>query len=130
MPTTTTWLTLDSGTSPKGLFYTTVTIADGASLSGAINLHNMTLVSLQIPASWTSAKISFAASLDDTTFGSLLTPTGEIASTAALADGNVLALDPSAFFGQQYLKVRSGTAAAATNQTGAKIIRVVARSMQ
>jgi hypothetical protein len=85
-----------------------------------------TLVAIVVPASWTAADLTFQASNDDTTFTNLYNASGtEVTVTAAAS--RWIALDPSDFAGIAYLKVRSGTAAAAVNQGGDRVVTFVIR---
>src|SRR5689334_20460748 len=89
--------------------YVDVAIANGASLSAAVDLGNRTLVGALIPATWTAAGLSFKASPDGTTYGKLVDGTGGEVTAASLAGGEYVALDPSKFFGVRFLEIVSGT---------------------
>lgn len=101
-----------------------VTIASGASLSDALPLLYLTLVGLVLPALWTTASVSFAVSLDGTTYVPLYDESGELVITTADAS-RAIRLDPAKFVGWLYVKVRSGTAGAPVNQAGARVISTV-----
>ena len=51
-----------------GLETISVTIANGTSLSAAVNLGSGKLRGIALPAAWTAAVLSFQVSLDGTTF--------------------------------------------------------------
>ena len=89
-----------------------VTIASGASLSGAINLGDKVLSAIIMPASWTAAALTFQASDDGgTTWKDMYDDGGNeisILSANAVA-GRRISVDPSAFAGIDLIKVRSGT---------------------
>lgn len=111
----------------------TVTIANGASLSGAAVFVNgvTSLVGIVIPAAWTAAALTFQASADGTTYGDLYNTAGTEVTipSSAVAASRYIALDPSDFAGIAYLKVRSGTSAAAVNQTADRTLTLVVRSL-
>lgn len=97
----------------------TVTIANGASLSGAIDLGSSSLACILMPAAWTAAGLSFAVSTSLAgTYVPLWNASGSeyiVPSTSAVASQFII-LPLADFLGIQYLKVRSGTAGAAVNQ--------------
>ena len=57
-------------------FNISATIANGASLSGALDLNERTPVALLMPAAWTAASITFQASFDNSTFYNVFTAAG------------------------------------------------------
>jgi hypothetical protein len=93
----------------------TAVIANGASLSGSVYLGSLTLLSIIMPAAWTAASLTFQVSNDGTNWNNLYdTANTEVAYTVAA--GNALAVEPDKFAGWRFLKVRSGTTAAAVAQ--------------
>lgn len=113
---------------------TTATIADGAALSGAVDLRGTTLLGVMTPAAWTAAAITFDVSIDGTTYAPLYDSTGaEVtipSASIATAAGRAFALDPVWGVAWNYLKVRSGTAAAPVNQSGAaRVLTLVTRPL-
>jgi hypothetical protein len=107
-----------------------VTIASGASLSGAINLGDKVLSAIIMPASWTAAALTFQASDDGgTTWKDMYDDGGNeisILSANAVA-GRRISVDPSAFAGIDLIKVRSGTSGSATAQGADRVITLVSR---
>lgn len=98
-----------------------VTIADGASLSDALALGDYRgVATVRIPASWSTGVVSFAVSHDGTTYVPLYDRDGEVTFPAASSVG--FTIDPTLFLGWAFVKVRSGTAGSAANQTGAKVV--------
>lgn len=130
MPTTTNFTKIDDSSFPSGHYYTDVTIANGASQSGAVNLGVFTPVALQLPAAWTAAKVSFLASGDDSTFGSVVNLAGEVASAANNAASDYVILDQSTFGGLKIIKVRSGTSATPVNQGDDRTIRLIVKPIR
>jgi hypothetical protein len=116
------------GTNPGEHFNATVTIPNGQSESGAVDLNRLSLVALLMPAGWTAAGLSFLGSPDGVTYGQLRTASGPV-SVAAPAAGEYVVLDPSSVFGARYLKVKSGTLAAPVAQAADRSVILVGRVM-
>jgi hypothetical protein len=113
---------------PKGTTYmptsTMATIASGQSLSGIVDLQDSRATGIILPAAWTTAAITYQVSADNITYINLYDAAGAEISTAAAAS-RAVNLDPAAFLGWRYLKLRSGTAALAVNQAASRDIWVV-----
>lgn len=103
----------------------TATIANGASLSGEVNLEHGDLFALIMPAAWTAAVLTFSGSYDGTTFYNLYDETGTEISFTVDASRYVLISAPAKFMGLKRLKVRSGTAGAAVNQAAERAITLL-----
>jgi len=95
----------------------TATIASGASLSGAISLSYLTVVSILIPAEFDGSAITFQGSVDGTNYFNMYDEYGTEINFPVSASRLVKITNVDYFFGQEYLKIRAGTAASATNQT-------------
>jgi len=103
----------------------TGTITSGASLSGAIELRTMgTPVALQTDAAWDTNAITFQGSYDGVVYTNLRNMGAEVSIPGVVASA-LEGLDLHEFLGLRYLKVRSGTAAAAVNQVGDTVITLV-----
>jgi hypothetical protein len=106
----------------------TVTIANGASLSGAIDLGSSSLAGILMPAAWTAAGLSFTVSTSLAgTYVPLWNAIGSeytVPSASAVAS-QFIVLPVADFLGIQFIKVRSGTAAAAVNQGGDRALVLV-----
>ena len=103
----------------------TATIASGASLSDAVDVGPHTGIAIHMPASWTTATLTFQVSDDGATYRDLYDIYGTEYQSQAAASRTIL-LPPSDFAGFQYLKIRSGTSAAAVNQGAARSLIVSA----
>lgn len=117
-----------------------VTIADSASLSDAARIavpvgregSFTTLVGIIVPSTWTTAVMSFAAGLtEDGTFYPVYSAAGAEVVTGSITGGTAVwvALDPADFAGIPWIKVRSGTSAAAVNQADGDVLTLVTRSV-
>lgn len=101
------------------------TIANGAALSGAVNLEHMDLFAIEMPAAWTAAAITFSASYDGTTYLDVYEDDGDEVSFTVDASRYVLIRDPAKFFGIKQIKVRSGTTGTPVNQGGARTVNLI-----
>ena len=103
----------------------TATIANGASLSGAIDLQNARLFALHMPADWTAANLTFSVSSNGTTYNDLYDSDGTEVTVTAAEDRYIVITNPSRWLGIRWLMVRSGTSGAAVNQGAERLITVV-----
>lgn len=102
---------------------TTVTIANGESLSGAIDLGGRKLAGIVMPASWTAAALTFQASPDGVNYFNVYDNATERSLTVAASYYS--ALTPSSWTSIRWVKLRSGTAGSAVNQGGARVLTLV-----
>lgn len=103
-----------------------ITIANGASLSSAIDLQGTSVVAIQMPSAWTAANLTFQGSNDDSTFDNLYDSSGtEVQVTAAAS--RYIAITPTNFQGVRYLKIRSGTSGSAVNQAADRVLVLVSK---
>lgn len=103
----------------------TTTIANGTSLSGAIDLGAATLFGVQIPSSWTAASLTFQASTDGVTYSNLYDSVGtEIVASVAASQFVVMSI-PAQWIGIRFLKIRSGTSGAPVNQGADRTLQIV-----
>ena len=110
------------------IFTTTVTIANGQSLSGSVDLQSYSLVGLVMPAVWTAAAITFQGSVDNVSFFDVCDQNAEINVGAAAANKYIL-LSPATFVGLRYLKIQSGTNAVPVNQGQESTVTLVLRGL-
>ena len=98
-----------------------VSIANGATTSGEIDLGNRTLCGIHLPAAFTGTALSFTVSTaSGGTFQTLQKGGADYSIT--VAQGKYVALSPSDFAGARFIKIVSGTA-----QEAARSIVVAAR---
>ena len=110
------------------------TIANGAWLTDAIDLDNEVLAAIKTPSAWTTAAISFQASIDGTNFDDLYDSGG---TEVSIASGNVAANRFVAFQsslidllrGVRYIKIRSGVTGAPVTQSGLRTLRLSLRQV-
>lgn len=87
----------------------TATIADGQSLSGAVQTDGLALVAVIVPSNWTAANMTFRASFDGITFYDLEDELGiEFRVPGAVTGAGKWLSVPTRARGARYLEVRSG----------------------
>ena len=99
-------------------------IASGQSISAAINLGGRVPCGFFIPATWTAAGLTFQGSIDGVTFVDVWDAAAEVSVAAVVS--RYVAVDHATFYGLNYIKVRSGTSAAAVVQAGARVVTIMA----
>lgn len=107
----------------------TANIANGQSLSGAVDLASNRLFALVIPSVWTgiTTPITFQASADWITYGEMYDSTGtEVQIAVTGVSTYVLNAIPAEWLGVRFIKVRSGTAGSAVTQGQSTNIIIVA----
>lgn len=87
-----------------------VVIANGGTVSAALQLQGLVLCGIQLPAAFTGTTLTFQASVDGTTFQPVKSTASGTALSYTVAQGTYVAIDPKDFQGINYLKVVSGTA--------------------
>lgn len=100
----------------------TVTIASGASLSGAVALYGRHVTGILMPAAWTSADLTFSVSVDGVTYADLHDVSGEYVAVASAS--KFIGLNIAPLMGFRFLKVRSGTSGTPVNQGADRDITV------
>lgn len=99
------------------------TIANGASLAAAVNLRGRVLCGVYMPAGWTAAGLSFQGSPDGATYYDIHDASGEVTSPASVSI--YASVDPLPFYGVNFIRVRSGTSAAAVNQGAERVLTLM-----
>lgn len=104
------------------------TIASGESLSAAIDLTGCVPVAIIMPASWTTADLTFQASdlASSATYSNVYDEFGSEVVVSAAASRHIV-LDPSTWVSCRNIKIRSGTSGTAVNQGADRTIKLVCR---
>ena len=98
-----------------------VVIAINTSLSSAVQIFGGLLSIIEMPAAWDAANLTFQTSGDGTNYFNVYDDSGtEVTVTASTS--RRIRLEPSQWAGIQYIKIRSGTAGVAVNQTAARTL--------
>lgn len=100
----------------------TVTIANGQTTSGAVDLGVSAIVGIALPATMTGTALTFTVSNDDSTYQALRDSTTNTDVTLTFTQGKSYAIDPSLFWGYRYLKVVSNA-----TEGGARTITINSR---
>jgi hypothetical protein len=101
----------------------TATIAISTSLSGAVDLGGRKLVAIVMPSGWDAASLTFQASPDGVTYFNVYDGSSE--RTVGVAASYYSAFNIADWVGIRWLKVRSGTAGTAVNQTAERVLTLV-----
>jgi hypothetical protein len=98
-----------------------VVIAINTSLSAAVQVRGGLPAIIEMPAAWDAANLTFQTSGDGTNYFNVYDEFGtEVAVTASTS--RRIRLDPIQWAGAQYVKIRSGTAGAAVNQSAERTL--------
>lgn len=100
------------------------TIANTASLSDEIDLEENSLVAISMPATWTTANLTFqAATVSGGTFQNVYDAAGNELTVAAAASRVLTDIPELAPL--RFIKIRSGTSGSAVNQSGDRVITLI-----
>ena len=109
-----------------------VTIASGTSLSGEVNVNDLRIVGIQMPAGWDAAGIAFKALVRESgnpavpVFGNVQDAAGAAVGITTPALDTYVAIAPTvALVGLGRIQVRSGTNAAPVSQTATRVLYLV-----
>lgn len=106
---------------------TAVTISNGTSLSAATPIGITVPIGIVMPAAWDAAGLTFQVSADGgSTWNELYDSSGN-ETTLTVAAGRYIPFDPNFWIGINHIKIRSGTVAAAVNQTADRVLTLVSR---
>jgi len=104
-------------------------IANGQSLSPAVNVGGLRLCGIAMPAVWTGSALTFQMSPDGgTSWVDMYDDAGAEFMIIAGAS-RYLMLDPAAFAATQWLKIRSGTSAAPVAQAADRTLNLILRGV-
>lgn len=109
-----------------------VTIANGASVSEEVDVRGYRVKGIIVATGWTTAVITFQNSTTSGgTFRNVYDDYGTEVATASLAENLYCSISSLAesLVGLQFIKIRSGTAASAVNQSGGDTITLVLAGM-
>lgn len=104
----------------------TATIANGESLSDAIDLTGYSLVAIVMPSVWTAANLTFQAGATAAALADVYDSSGELSVTAAAS--RFITVSPDAFVALRHLKVRSGTTGSPVNQAAERSITLICKA--
>lgn len=110
--------------SQVGIATQTKTIPNGTALSDAFSPGAGVVVAVIIPASWTTADLTFKGSVDGVTFANVFEGTGGTEVTAKALVGQYVTI-PNGLRGCPWLIIRSGTSGSAVNQGATRSLTIV-----
>lgn len=99
----------------------TATIANGQTVSGAVDLGSKRLFAIVTPAALTSTAMTFQASHDGSTYNAVYDESGSQLSYTVSTSRYIVISSPARWIGVRYLKVVGGSA-----EGGARSITLVA----
>lgn len=103
----------------------TVAIANGESLSAAAAMNpDWKLVAVMPASTWDTNAMTFQISVDGSTYANVYNEGTEYSLAGVVASG-YNRVDMNMFLGARKIKVRSGTAGSAVNQTSATEVKLV-----
>lgn len=100
-----------------------VTIPNGLTTSGTIDMQDLSMVGLIIPAAFTGITMTFLGSPDNVTFYPIYNTSGTQLSIT-VATSRIISFTPGDFAGMRYVQLVSGSA-----EAGNRIIQFVLRSL-
>lgn len=104
------------------------TIANGASLSDAVETNGRGIVAVRIPSGWTAANLTFQVSVDGgTTFVNAYDSAGAEITCVVTAADTFISVNSAVFIGADQIKVRSGTSGTPVNQSGGDVVTLIVR---
>ena len=116
-----------SGTN-AGLSYKLIKVAfaAGQSASAAVDLVNLHIIGIDMPATWTAATITFLVSVDGVTYKTTTDTTGAEITVTAAASTHVV-VPPLSAPSARLIKLQSGASAAAVTQVAATTLTLQCR---
>lgn len=93
----------------KTLLYATTSIASSGTTTPAISTIGLSLVGIQLPASFTGTTITFLGSFDGVTYQIVKSTTSGTSLSYTVAQATYVAIDPTPFYGLAFIKLVSGS---------------------
>lgn len=107
-------------------YVTELVIANGTAVSAALPMGATRICAIIVPATWTTANLTFQASDDGVTYYNVYDIFGSELTATAAASYYIL-LDPKLFACTRFLKIRSGTNGTPVNQGADRTLKVLTR---
>lgn len=105
------------------MFSDTVTISNGTTTSGVIDLQGRGVVAIVIPAAFTGTAITFSMSPNNVTFQTMYNSSNS-ALTTTVTQGRTYAVTPTDLIGARYLKIISNA-----SEGGDRLVTVISREL-
>lgn len=104
----------------------TATVPNGQAITASIDLKDQPILAIRMPASWTTANITFQSSQNGTDWLDVYNMFGDEFTVTAAA-GRVIVMSPFDFQWGRYIKIRSGTTGTPVNQSADRTIILITR---
>lgn len=108
---------------------TNATITSGTSLSNAIDLKNLRLFGLDIPANWTTANLTVYQKHADGTYNAVKDESGLDLTIVATAGATIRFSNPAMFAALTDIKLLSGSVATPVAQAADRTLTLILRSI-
>ena len=105
----------------------TATIASGTAITGSIDLKDQPILAVRIPASWTTANLTFQGSQDGTNFFDVYNLYGDEFTAVVGGASRYVVMSPFDFQWARYIKIRSGTTGTPVNQGADRSLLIITR---
>lgn len=109
----------------------TATIANGASVSGSVDLLSTALLGFIAPSGWTAAALSIEVSVDGSNWSAAIYDgsNSAVGSWSAVVAGAAYAVDAVSMLPFRYVRFRSGSGASPVNQGEQRDFIVITRPL-
>jgi len=109
----------------------TATIPSGASVSNTIDCNSRSVLGFVAPAAWTSAALNIEASVDGTSWVTVIYDSvgAAIGSWSSLTAGAGYSVDLNGLLPWQFIRLRSGTSTVPVNQGAARAFTIIQRPL-
>ena len=102
-------------------------IYSGTALTGSIDTKDQPVMAIRIPASWTTANLTFQGSQDATNFFDVYNIYGDEYTVVVGGASRYIVLSPLEFQWARYIKIRSGTTGTPVNQGADRSLLIITR---
>lgn len=102
-------------------------IYSGTAVTGSIDTKDQPILAIRIPASWTTANLTFQGSQDGTNFFDVYNLYGEEFTVVVGGASRYVVMGPQEFQWARYIKIRSGTTGTPVNQAADRSLLVITR---
>ena len=109
-----------------GALVTQANVIINLTTSAAIDLAGSTLQGIVMPATWTTANLTFQASADGVPFNDMYTESGTEVNVSAGAS-RYIRLEPGLWTSVRFLQIRSGTTGTPVAQAASRTLVIVVR---
>lgn len=102
-------------------------IYSGTAVTGSIDTKDQPILAIRIPASWTTANLTFQGSQDGTNFFDVYNLYGDEFTVTVGGTARYVVMSPFDFQWARYIKIRSGTTGTPVNQGADRSLLIITR---